>query len=153
MKLLSTILLLLVFSTSATAQTAMDAQIELARQAANMDRKAIILDNMQFTVEEADSFWPAWNEYRAAVLANGDRMLNLVKDFAANHAQMTDIMADEIMTDHFSIMMQNLVIRQQFAQKINMFMPARKVMRVVQIENKLDAAIQMELAAEIPLVK
>jgi hypothetical protein len=30
-------------------------------------------------------------------------------------------------------------------------MPALKVMRVIQVENKLDAAIDLQLAAEIPL--
>ena len=66
---------------------------------------------------------------------------------------MTDQKAEELVTDHFSIEMQNLVIKQSFAQNINKFMPAQKVMRVIQIENKLDAAIDLQLAAEIPLTK
>jgi len=153
MKFLSTLVLLLLSSTAVYAQTAMDQQIELARQASNMDRQALLLDNVQLTTEESDLFWPAWKEYRLAARANGDRMLALLKDFAANYEHMENIKADELMTDYFSIKMQDLVIKQQFAQKIEVFLPARKVMRITQIENKLDAAIQMELAAEIPLVK
>jgi len=153
MKFLSTLVLLLLSATTVFAQTAMDQQIELARQASNMDRQALLLDNVQLTAEESDLFWPAWKEYRLAARANGDRMLALLKDFAANYEQMENIKADELMTDYFSIKMQNLVIKQQFAQKIDVFLPARKVMRITQLENKLDAAIQMELAAEIPLVK
>jgi len=153
MKFLSTLVLLLLSSTAVYAQTAMDQQIELARQASNMDRQALLLDNVQLTAEESDLFWPAWKEYRLAARANGDRMLALLKDFAANYETMENLKADELMTDYFSIKMQNLVIKQQFAQKIDVFLPARKVMRITQIENKLDAAIQMELAAEIPLVK
>ena len=66
---------------------------------------------------------------------------------------MTDQKADEIMTDHFSIEMQNVVIKQNFAKEIDKFMPAQKVMRVIQIENKLDAAINLQLASEIPLAQ
>ena len=153
MKFLSALVLLLLFSTSAPAQTALDDQIALARQSAYTDRKVIILGNMSFTSSESAEFWPAWKEYRAAMAANGDRMLALIKDFAENYEEMTDQKASELLTDSFSIKMQDVVIKQQFAKKINKFMPAQKVMRVIQIENKLDAAIQLQLAAEIPLAK
>jgi hypothetical protein len=153
MKRLSTFALLFLFSASIPAQTALDQQIELARQAADTDRQAVILGNVHFTSEESTQFWPAWKQYRAAQAANSNRTLALIKNFAENYENMTDIKADELMTDSFSIRMQDLVIKQNFAKEINKFMPAQKVMRIVQIENKLDAAIQMRLAAEIPLTK
>lgn len=153
MKFLSVLLLTLSVSTVAIAQTSLDEQIELARQTAHIDRQAIIMANMNFNADESAEFWPAWKEYRLAVAANNDRLLALIKDFAASFEALTDMKADEFMTDYFSVSMQDLAIKQQFAQKINLFMPAKKVMRVIQIENKLDAAIDMQLAAEIPLAK
>ncbi len=153
MKFLSALILFLSLSTTATAQTALDEQIALVRQSAHTDRKVIIMGNMTFTADESAAFWPKWNEYRAAVAANGDRTLALIKDFAANFEQMTDQKAQELMTDHFSIQMQDLVIKQNFSKDISKFMPAQKVMRVIQIENKLDAAIDLQLASEIPLAK
>ena len=153
MKLLSSFVLLLVFSTTVCAQSAMDQQIELARQAANTDRQAIIMGNMHFNSDESAAFWPAWKQYRAAVSANGDRTLALIMNFAENYEEMTDMKANELLTDSFSIQMQNLVIKQQFAQQIDKFLPTQKVMRIIQIENKMDAAVEMQLAAEIPLTK
>jgi hypothetical protein len=153
MKLFASLLLLLLFSTAAPAQTALDDQIALARQSAQTDRKLVLMGNMTFTAEESAQFWPAWNAYRAAVAANGDRRLALIKDFAENYESMNDMKARELLTDHFSISMQDLVIKQDFAKKIDEFLPTQKVMRVIQIENKLDAAIDMKLASEIPLTK
>jgi hypothetical protein len=153
MKFLFSLILLLSVSVTASAQTALDEQIALVRQSANTDRKIILMGNMTFMADESAEFWPAWKQYRLAMAANGDRTLALIKDFAANYENMTDQKANEIMTDHFSIEMQNLVIKQQFSQEISKFMPARKVMRVMQIENKLDAAIDLQLASEIPLTK
>ena len=153
MKILFILALLLSFSNAVFAQTPMDEQIELARQTAQADRQAILMGNMEFNADEGAEFWRAWKEYRAAVTANGDRMLYLIKNFAANYENMTDMKANELMTDYFSIKMQDLVIKQQFANKIDVFLPARKVMRVIQIENKLDAAIEMQLASEIPLTQ
>ena len=153
MKLISALVLLLTFSTTASAQTAMDEQIALARQSAHTDRQVLIMGNMHFTADESAEFWPAWKQYRAAMAANTDRMLALIANFARNYEQMTDMKANELMVDSFSIRMQDLVIKQQFANDINKFMPTKKVMRVIQIENKLDAALQLKLASGIPLVK
>jgi hypothetical protein len=153
MKFLFSLLLLASISTAASAQTALDEQIELVRQSAHTDRKIILMGNMTFTSDESANFWPAWNEYRAAMSANGDRTLALIKDFAENYESMTDQKANELLTDHFSIEMQNVVVKQKFSQEINKFLPAQKVMRIIQIENKLDAAIDLQLASEIPLTK
>jgi hypothetical protein len=153
MKFLSVFILLLSFSSTSSAQTALDEQIALARQSAHTDRKIIVMGNVNFTADESAEFWPAWNEYRAAMSANGDRTLGLIKTFAENFESMTDQTANELMTDSYSIRMQDIVIQQQFAKRIGEFMPAKKVMRVIQIENKLDAAIRLQMASEIPLAK
>ena len=153
MKYFYTLVLLLSLSTTASAQTPLDDQIALARQSAHTDRKIILMGNMAFTADESAEFWPAWKAYRAAASANGDRRLALIKNFAEHYEGMTDQKASELMSDHFSISMQDVVIKQNFAKKIDVFMPAQKVMRVLQIENKLDAAIDMKLASEIPLTK
>jgi len=153
MKFLSALILFLSLSTTASAQTALDEQIALVRQSAHTDRKIVLMGNMTFTADESAAFWSKWKEYRAAIAANGDRKLALIKDFATNYEEMTDQKASELMTDSFSIRMQNLVIKQNFAKEINKFMPAQKVMRIIQIENKLDAAIDLQLASEIPLAK
>ena len=153
MKFLSALVLLMSLSTTAFAQNSLDEQIALVRQSAHTDRQVLIMGNVHFTADESAQFWPAWKEYRAAAAANGDRLLALIKDFAAHYEEMNDQKASELLSDSFSIQMQDVVIMQNFAKKIATFMPAQKVMRVIQIENKLDAAIDMQLAAEIPLVK
>ena len=153
MKSIFALLLIVLLSTTASAQTALDEQIALARQSAHTDRQVLIMGNVHFTSEESAQFWPAWKEYRASMMANGDRMVALIANFAQHYEEMNDMKAQEIMTDSFSIKMQDLVIKQKFAMKISKMLPAKKAMRIIQIENKLDAALQMNLAAEIPLAR
>jgi len=152
MKFLYALGLLISLANTAIAQTAMDEQIALARQSAHTDRKGLIMGNMQFTADESAQFWPAWKQYRAAVSANSDRLLALIQDFAAHYEDMDDLKARALLTDSFSIKMQDIVIKKNFAKNIATFMPEKKVLRVIQIENKLDAALAMKLASEIPLV-
>jgi hypothetical protein len=153
MKILSALVLLILLSTTASAQTPMDEQIALARQSAHTDRQILILGNMHFSADEGAQFWPAWKQYRAAIASNNDRLLALIKDFAANFEALDDQRARGLLTDSFSIQMQSLVIKQNFAKNIEKFMPATKVLRVIQIENKLDAAMALKLASEIPLAQ
>jgi len=153
MKFLSAIALLLSLSATVSAQSPMDEQIALARQSAHTDRQVLIMGNMHFTSDESAQFWPAWKQYRAAMAANNDRLLALIKDFAEHYEEMDDLKARALLTDHFSVDMQDVVIKKNFAKEIAKFMPEKKVLRVIQIENKLDAALKMKLAAEIPLVK
>ena len=153
MKFLSAIALLLSLSATVSAQSPMDEQIALARPSAHTDRQVLIMGNMHFTSDESAQFWPAWKQYRAAMAANNDRLLALIKDFAEHYEEMDDLKARELLTDHFSVDMQNVVIKKNFAKEIAKFMPEKKVLRIIQIENKLDAAMKMKLASEIPLVK
>jgi len=153
MKILFALVLLILLSTTASAQSPMDEQIALARQSAHTDRQVLIMGNMHFTTDESAQFWPAWKQYRAAIAANSDRLLALIKDFAANYETLDDQRARGLLTDSFSIKMQSLAIKQNFAKDIEKFMPATKVLRIIQIENKLDAALALKLASEIPLAK
>lgn len=153
MKSLFALVLLISLSTAVSAQNPIEDQIALVRQAAHTDRKVLIMGNVHFTSGESERFWPEWQQYRVKMAANGDRLLALIQDFAGHYNEMTDQKATTLLTDSFSIKMQKVVIKQDFAHKINAFMPAKKVMRIIQIENKLDAAIDMKLAAEIPLAK
>ena len=77
----------------------------------------------------------------------------MIKEFAKNYDNMNNQIADEVMSDYFSIKMQELVILKNFAKELTLFMPATRVMRIIQIESKLDAAMTMQLASEIPLAK
>ena len=154
MKIITALMLLLTITTSAWAQTTpLDEQIAMVRENAHADRKGLIMGNMHFTAEESDLFWPAWNAYRAEMAEQGDRRLALIRNFAQHYEDMTEQKANELMTDAFSIQMQDVVIKQSFARKLGGFLPAPKVLRIIQIESKIDAAIDMQLAAEIPLAK
>jgi hypothetical protein len=52
-----------------------------------------------------------------------------------------------------SIKKADLKIKKKYVTKLKKVLPAKKVMRFYQLENKLDAIINYQLAAEIPLVR
>jgi hypothetical protein len=65
---------------------------------------------------------------------------------------MTDTKADAFFKDHLAIDRERLMVRETYVPKVRAVLPAQKAARFFQIENKLDAIVNVALASEIPLV-
>ncbi len=70
----------------------------------------------------------------------------LVDDFAKNYDALTDEKAKELLKRQFQIDDDRLKLRRSYAGKFEKVLPAKKVARYYQIENKLDAAVAYEAA-------
>jgi hypothetical protein len=151
-KLITGLFLTLALGANAHAQS-LDAQIDLARQAHNTDREALITMNQHFTVAEGEAFWPLYREYRALMNANGDMRLALIKEFAASYDTLTDEQANKLLLKSYDIQEDRTDTRRMYALKFQEVLPGKKVARIMQLESKMDTAIDMRLAAEIPFVK
>ncbi len=151
-KTMTSLVLSLALSNAALAQS-LDDQIALARTAHNTDREALITLNVHFTVAESEAFWPLYREYRKLMQANGDMRLALIKEFAASYEALTDEQANRMLLQSYDIEEDRTDTRRQYALRFQEVLPGKKVARVMQMESKMDTAIDMQLAAEIPLVK
>ena len=152
MKRLLLTLCLLTLHAGASAQSLED-QIALVRQAMNTDREALITLNVHFTSAESQAFWPLYREYRKAMQANGDLRLRLIRDFAASYEGMSDAQADGFLERSLNIQQDRLDTRRQYAERFQAVLPGKKVARIMQMEYKMDTAIDMKLASEIPIVR
>jgi len=116
------------------------------------DRQAVVAANLPLTEGEARTFWPLYKEYRGEVEKLGERMARLITAYAANFETMTDEKADAFFKESLSIERDKVTVREQYVPKIRAGLPAIKAARFFQIENKLDAIVNVTLASEIPLV-
>ena len=117
------------------------------------DREALITLNVHFTVAEGEAFWPLYREYAQLRKANGDMRLALIQEFAASYDTLTDEQANKLLLKSYDIQEDLLDTQRQYALKFQEVLPGKKVAKIMQMESKLDTAINMQLAAEIPLVK
>ena len=63
----------------------------------NTERKILIMREMALTAEEAEAFWPLYDEYVNARRALGDKRVGIITDYAANYMEMTDEMAGDLL--------------------------------------------------------
>ena len=128
-------------------------EIELTRAVIQTERQSIVAAAMDLSKGEAEAFWPLYREYRGQVAVLGDRRVKLITDYADNLEVMTDLKARQMLDDYLGIEKGYVQLKTKYVKKFRKILPDKKVTRYFQIENKLDAVIDNELAAEIPLVE
>ena len=116
------------------------------------DRQAVVATNLPLTEGEARAFWPVYKEYRGEVERLGDRLATLITAYAASFETITDEKADTFFKELLAIERDRFTVREKHVPKVRAVLPAIKAARFFQIENKLDAIVNVALASEIPLV-
>ncbi len=132
---------------------ARSADLETARAALRMDRQATVATNLGLTDAEGLAFWPIYREYRMEMARVGDRIVKLLDDFDAKFDALSDADATSLLDEYLSIQSSELSIRKKYVKDFRKAIPAKKVARFYQIENKLDAALRYEMSEVVPLAR
>jgi hypothetical protein len=128
-------------------------EIALTRAAIQTRRQAIVTAAMDLTAPESQAFWPLYRDYRTDMAKVDDRLVNLIIVYAGNYDSLSDDMATKLLNDYLDIERARLEVKTQYVPRFLGVIPATKVARFYQVDNKLDKKIQAELAAEIPLTR
>jgi hypothetical protein len=127
--------------------------MQLVRDKIRTDKKLFIAEHMQLTELEAKTFWPVYERYQQEMNALNDRMIKLIEDYATNYQTMSDQTAKRLVDESLAIEAARLKLRQAYLPRFRKVLREKQVARYYQLENKVQAAVSYELAAEIPLVK
>ena len=80
-----------------------------------------------------------------------DRYGELISLFAANYDNLSEPLARQMLADYFSIQNNLLDVRRRYMPIFLGAIPAAKLARFYQAENKIDTIGGLELVVEIPL--
>lgn len=131
-----------------------DSNMQILLNKVKADKKLVVAANMDLTEAEAKVFWPSYEAYQKDLQALNDRLGKTILAYADayNKNTLTDNLAKTLSDEALAIDQDELTLRKSYAAKLNGGLPAKKVARYLQIENKIRAAIRYDLAAGIPLV-
>ena len=136
----------------ALAQVSETDQLQQLRAEIQADRQAVVAANLGLTDAEGAAFWPVYREYRGELSKVGDRMQKLIQDYAKIYDTATAEQAKPMVDEMLAIQQAELKVKESYLPKFRKVIPETKVARFLQIENKIDALIRLELAADIPLI-
>ena len=127
--------------------------MEILREKIHADKKLVVAANMDLTEAEAKAFWPIYQEYQTKLTKINERMLKLIVNYAENYKGMTNDIAQKLMKESLAVEKERVTLKEQYFPKIQKAVSAMKAARYFQIENKIQAIVQYELADSIPLMK
>jgi hypothetical protein len=125
------------------------------RQQLAADKKQMVTANMDLTAQEAAAFWPVYDQYQKELQAINERLATMVTAYAKeyNAGSLTDERAVTLMKEAMAADDAEGRARQGLAARLAPVLPGRKLVRYLQIESKVRALVNYELAAEVPLVR
>jgi len=137
---------------SAQPKASLDQDIQLLRADVASQKKQLVAANMTLTDAEATKFWPIYDQYSAEVAKIGDQRVALIKEYAQSYNTMTDAQANDFMKKAAAIDQQFASLRMKYVPMFEKVISAKKTALWFQIDRRLDLLINLQLAANIPVV-
>jgi len=127
--------------------------IELARSDIKNEKALILAQNMPLTEAEGAEFWPLQREYETELSKLADERLAIIQDYAAHYDTMTDSAATRLANKAFDLERKKIDLKSKYFKKFSKVIQPKKAARFFQIENQLNSAVDLRVAASLPLIK
>ena len=134
------------------AREASDPGLEILRDTIRANKKALVAANLRLTDDEAKQFWPVYDRYQSELTGVQDRAVKVIEDYTASFHDLSDEKAMKLADDWLSAEGDRVKVRRDYLPEFAKVLPGKKVVRFYQIENKMDAVLRYDLAAQIPVV-
>ncbi len=127
-------------------------ELVLLRKDLRAEKKKILAANVPLTEQEATKFWPLYDQYDEAMRKHYDDFYAVIKDYAANQKTLTDAQATDMVKRWSAIQVEITQTRQKFVPVIETVLPGKKAALFFQIDRRLYAIMDLQIASEVPLV-
>jgi hypothetical protein len=117
------------------------------------DKRAVVLAAMNMSDAEVAAFTPIYDKYQADMKKQFERAVEMLNKFSANYGSMTDDAAKDILKEWFKLRGERNATIEKYAKQMGRELPATRVLQWVQIENKLNALLDVQAASVIPVAR
>jgi len=152
-KLMVAITISLMAAAGIAAADETDEYIDLLRSDLQADKRLIVEYSMELTDEEATKFWPIYDKYEVERIALGDKLLDLIKRFPEAVGVTGPETVGDLSTEWWKLQDEELKLKKKYYAKAEKEIRPRIAARWMQIEHRLSMLIDLQLAAETPLIE
>ena len=150
--LVATALLSVAAPFATQAQSTYDDTQQLIAQI-QADKRAVVLKAMALDDAQLTAFTPIYDAYQADRKQLMQRGVDLINAYSSNYDSMTDDAAKGLLKDWFKLQDDELTLVKGTAKRLDKVLPTAKVLRFVQVENKLNTLVRLPGIQAIPLAK
>jgi hypothetical protein len=129
--------------------------MDILREKIRADKKLVVALNMELTEVEAKGFWPIYEQYQTDLQKINQRMANLLESYADDirRKSLNDDKARKLIDEATAVDEAEAGLKSTYAPKLGKTLPMTKVVRYLQIENKIRAVVKYDIATGVPLVR
>jgi len=117
------------------------------------ERKALAMEALEVTPEQMKALSPIYDAYLAEVNALDAKLVDLLKRFIGSYRLLDDATAEQMINEMLDIHQAQLDLKKHYNRRFHDVLPPHKVLRLIQIENKLGSLILAQLVKDVPLAK
>ncbi|MGD8375727.1 MAG: hypothetical protein PVF68_06265 [Acidobacteriota bacterium] len=144
---------LAVAPTSAKEEFTPSAYLKLLRADVRLERMGILREALDLSEEQGKAFWPIFREYDLELQRLGDRRVGLVQTFVDSYGTFTDDQVSSFAKDWFGLHSDRLKLRKKYFDKVSKAVSPKVAAQFIQVENVVGMMIDLQIAAELPLLE
>jgi len=131
----------------------LESEIELLRSDLRTGKVEIVKQAVPVEGAKADAFWPLYRKYQLDLDKIGDKRVALIKDYAAHYDSMTEAKAKTLATQALDLQSQRTNLLKSYFPQFTKVLGAIDAAKLLQVEYLIMAAIDLQLASEMPLIE
>src|SRR5204862_2294639 len=127
--------------------------MQALRSAVKSDKKAFVASTMNLTSAEAKRFWPIYDAYQRSVDVGNQRRALAIEAVIAKDQSLSNLYARNLANELIANDEAEVKARRLLHNRIMRALPPIKAARYLQLESKVRAVQDYDIASTIPLVK
>ena len=131
----------------------MDQDVDLLRKDIRSQKKQIIAANLQLTDQEAVKFWPLYDQYTAELVKINDAKYDAIKQYVTSYDTLTDDQAMALTRKLLGVDEQVAQLRLKYVPLVGKVISGKKTALFFQLDRRLVMLIDLQLAAQIPMIQ
>ncbi len=144
-------IIVLLFTTYSFAQN-VGKYLASQKNVLKKEKKEMVKDVLELNAEQAKVFWPLYDAYMAELKPFNNILVKTITEYMDKYETMTDADATRLYNNYFIVDESWLKLKKKYYKKMHKVLPAKKVVRYFQLENRLRSMVLSDLTIDIPMV-
>jgi hypothetical protein len=128
------------------------AYIQLLRTDVRKQASEIVGQVMRLDADQSAKFWPIYKDFETENAKVGDQIIGLVKNYVEHYGEMTGDVTDRLVDQLVTIEHQRADLKKKYYERFKAALDPVTATRFVQVINQLEHLMDLQIAAQLPVV-
>ena len=131
-------------------QPSFESVVEVFRADMRADRTTIITAAMNFSDQDASTFWPIYRKYEYQRTKLDDRRAAVMEEYAKKYPTISDADAKTMAEQMLECESHLTTLKKRYFKELNKVLPAYTVAKFFQLDHRIDLLVEMKIESSLP---